>query len=130
MSRLTLELRTPVGLLVDSPVDSIVAEDLDGWFGIRVGRSDLVAVLRPGLLSFRDEEGEAYVALAAGLLDLHQNHCRVCAREAVLTRELSEIAERVEALVRGRTARQKARLGAMLDLIREAERRLLEELRA
>lgn len=130
MNQLWLELRTPVGLLVNAPVDSIVAEDLDDWFGIRSGRSDLLAVLQPGLLSFRDSEGEAYVALAAGLLDLHQNRCRVCAREAVLARELSDIAELVDAFARGRAARQKAHSGAMLDLIREAERRLLEGLRA
>ena len=127
MTRLHLEIVTPSGTLVNQPVTSVTAEDLDGWFGIRPGRSDLVAALTPGLLVFRDAGGEAYVAVAGGLLELRDEYCLVTAREAVLTRNLDDVAERVKALSRGRSARARAQQGVMLDLIREAQRRLLAE---
>lgn len=127
MTRLHLEIVTPSGTLVNQPVTSVTAEDLDGWFGIRPGRSDLVAALTPGLLVFRDAGGEAYVAVAGGLLELRAEYCLVTAREAVLTRNLDDVAERVKALIRGRSARARSQQGVMLDLIREAQRRLLAE---
>lgn len=127
MTRLHLRIVTPAGTLVNQLVTSVTAEDLDGWFGIRPGRSDLVAALAPGLLVFRDAEGEAYVAVAGGLLELRKQDCLITAREAVLTRDLDQVAERVEALIRGRSARARAQQGVMLDLIREAQRRLLAE---
>lgn len=130
MTRLRLELRTPSGLLVSQDVRSITAEDLDGWFGIAPGRSDLVAVLPPGLLSFRDDEGECFVALAGGLLDLHDGRCRVAAREAVLTRSLDEVADRVEQLLDYRKQRRAVQRQTLTDLIREAERRLAREVRS
>ncbi|WP_428265069.1 F0F1 ATP synthase subunit epsilon [Haliangium sp.] len=127
MSALRLRLRTPAGLLVDRPVRAITAEDRDGWFGIAPGRADIVAALPPGLLVFRDDEGEAFVALAGGLLDLRGDECRVMAREAVMSRALDEVAEQVAAQRARRRARGEARREVMLDLVREAMRRLAQE---
>lgn len=120
---LVLRLRTPQGLLLERPVESILAEDLDGWFGIRPGRPDLVAVLPAGLLAFRDAEGEGFVALGSGLLDLRGGECRVMCRDAVFTRDLAGVAERVEALQRSRHERTRALRGVLSDLARESLRR-------
>lgn len=130
---LRLRLRTPAGLLVDQPVSAVTAEDLDGWFGIAPGRADLVAVLPPGLLVFRDPksegEGEGFVALAGGLLDLRANECRVMARQAVMSRDLERIADQVAAHLRQRRARGRAQRGAIFELVREALRRMAREVR-
>lgn len=126
---IALKLRTPSGLLLDEPVDRVVAEDLDGWFGIAPGRADLVAALQPGLLLFRDHRGEGFVALAGGLLELRNGECRVLARQALVTRELEQIADQVEALLRTRHERLQSRTDALSDLVREALRRLAKEAR-
>lgn len=130
MSVLQLQLRTPHGLVVDRAVQAITAEDRSGWFGIGPGRADLVAVLPPGLLTFRDAEGEVFVALAGGLLEMQRGRCRVLAREAVLSRDLDEIADQLEAHLMGRNARREAQLGVMDELVREALRRMAEEVRS
>lgn len=124
---LTLRLRTPSGLCIDQPVHSIRAEDLDGWFGIEPGRSDLVAVLPAGLLVYRDAEGEAFVALSGGLLQLEDGECRVMARDALVTRNLEDIIERVETLIESRQERRAAREDMVERLVREAQRRLVSE---
>ncbi len=125
MSPLRLEVRTPTGIVLASPVASIVAEDQTGWFGIRPGRTDLVAVLPPGLLVYRDEEGEGFVALSGGLLGLWDGLCRVISLEATPARELDDIAAEVERLERQREARAEVHRGVVHDLAKEALRRLL-----
>ena len=127
MSNLDLGIRTPVSIVFQGPVRAIRAEDLDGWFGIRPGRRDLAAVLPAGLLLFEDEAGEAFVALAGGLLDLRGDCCRVMAREAVLARQLEEIAGLVERHARARQQRTETQRDVFDDLAREALRRLVRQ---
>jgi len=127
---LRLMLRTPRGLLVDRPIRRLAAEDVDGWFGVLPGRTDVVAALPAGLLVFEDEEGEAFVALAGGLLDLRGEDCRVMVREAVLSRDLDAIAEAVEAHLDERRHRGGRQRDVMGDLAREALRRLAAEQRS
>lgn len=128
-TRLTLQLRTPAGLLADQDVRSIVAEDASGYFGILPGRLDLVAALPASLLRFVDTEGEAFVALSGGLLALRNGVCRVTAREAELTRDLDVVAQQLDAAFALRTQRAETRRGALFDLEREAMQRVARKLR-
>ena len=124
MSSLELGIRTAVETLFQGPVESIRAEDLDGWFGIRAGRRDVAAVLPPGLLLFEDESGEGFVALAGGLLSLRDDECHVMARDAVLARQLSEIEDHVDAYLRRRREDPDLQRDVFHDLAKEALRRL------
>jgi F-type H+-transporting ATPase subunit epsilon len=127
--RLHLSIRTPGGVLFDGPVVRVRAEDASGWFGLRPGREDVVAVLPPGLLLFQDEEGEGFVALSSGLLSLEGGLCRVTAREAVLSRSLEDVAERLEALQRLRSQQARTHRDVLHQLAREALRRMVREAR-
>ena len=124
MSTLTLALRTPTGLLCEREVRAVVAEDLSGWFGILPGRADLVAALPPGLLVFRHDEGEGFVALAGGLLNLARGRCTVMAREAVLTDRLEALTEVLSLHVERRRRRSEAQRDVLDRLAREALRRV------
>lgn len=129
MATLRLQLRTPRAMLIDAEVSSITAEDAGGWFGIRPGRTDVVAALVPGLLLFEDDGGEGFVALAGGLLDLRNGTCRVMAREAAVARDLDVISEALEESMARRRKRAEARSDAIDDLAKEMMRRLVEEAR-
>lgn len=126
---LALSVRTPDGLVFDGPVAAIRAEDEDGWFGILTGRRDVVAVLPPGLLLFEDADGDGFVALSGGLLDLSHDRCRVMAREARLSRDAEAAAAELDELLTARRERSERRRGVMTDLEREALRRLARSLR-
>jgi F-type H+-transporting ATPase subunit epsilon len=123
--KLELELRTPSGPVLDQPVLAITAEDRTGWFGVLPGREDLIAVLPPGLLVYRDAEGEGFVALSGGLLGLKDGRCRVLATEATTARDLDTIASEVARQARRRRERSEVHRGVVRDLAREALRRLL-----
>ncbi len=125
MSPLRLEVRTPMGTLFDGPVQAVRAEDRSGWFGIRPGRTAVVAVLPPGLLVYQDADGEGFVALSGGLLDHDGARCRVLATEATVSRDLDAIASDVARQEQRRAERAEVHHGVVRDLAREALRRLL-----
>ncbi|MCB9676111.1 MAG: F0F1 ATP synthase subunit epsilon [Alphaproteobacteria bacterium] len=125
MKPLVLEVRTPTGIVLEREVRSITAEDRSGWFGIRPGRADVMAVLPPGLLVYLDAEGEGFVALSGGLLGMWDGRCRVVATEATPARDLASIAAEVARLERQREERAEVHRGVVRDLAREALRRLL-----
>lgn len=122
---LTLRVRTPDGLLVDQAVRSVLVEDHDGWFGIRPGRVDVVASIPPGLMVFRDDEGEGFVASSGGLLDLRGDVCRVMLHDAELSRELGQVSERLAEARQRRAQRSETYRGVFEDLEREALRRFV-----
>lgn len=128
--KLRLMIRTPLGLVCDSDVRSVCAEDEAGWFGILPGRRDIIACLPPGLLTFRDSEGEMFVALSSGLLELRGETCRVVVRDAKLSRSLDDVAEALASALEARKTRGKRRSGVFADLEREALRRLGTERRS
>jgi F-type H+-transporting ATPase subunit epsilon len=127
---LRLSIRTPEGLLIDRVVAAISAEDESGWFGILPGRRDVLASLPPGLLTFRDDDGEGFVALSGGLLELRGGQCRVMVREAQHSRELADVAEALADALSLRRRRGHRRRDVLSDLEREALRRMAREARS
>lgn len=124
MSVLYLRVRTPEGLALDHEVRSIRVEDRDGWIGILPNRRDLLAVLPAGLVLFADDEGEGYVAISGGLLELTHNDCRISARVARVARDPSAAAEALDVLLRERRERSERRREVLDQLEREALRRV------
>lgn len=127
---LRLRLRTPDGVLLDEPVDGLVAEDASGFFGVRPGRADVVAALPPGLLTYRREKSEHFVAHAGGLLDLRGGLCRVLVGRAWLADDVERLGDALLEVEARRRARGHLRRELLTDLEREALRRLVQEARA
>jgi F-type H+-transporting ATPase subunit epsilon len=130
MSRpLRLHARSPEGVLLDSPVAWLRAEDESGWFGVLPGCEDLVAVLPPGLLLFEDERGEGFLALSGGLLSLEAGACTVLVHDGRVAREVEAAASALGRLLQERRRRSEHRRGVLDDLDREALRRVARSLR-
>jgi F-type H+-transporting ATPase subunit epsilon len=129
MARLVLRVRTPSRTVIDRPVRAVRAEDEDGWFGIGPGRTELVALLPVGLLVYRDDDGEGYVAVGGGLLHMRGEECRVMVRDAVASRDLSAIGAELDRYVEQRRERVERERGIIDELAREALRRLAQEVR-
>jgi F-type H+-transporting ATPase subunit epsilon len=121
---LTLMVRSAVGVVVDRAVQSVTAEDESGWFGIFSGRSDLVAVLPPGILVFRDADAEGFVAESGGILDLRGARCRVLCHDALWSRDLDAISADVARFVAARRKRHGLGADIVDQLVREALRRM------
>ena len=65
-----LIVATPERVVVEADgLTDLRAEDASGWFGLRPGHADLVAVLVPSVITWRAGDGiEHYVAVRGGAL--------------------------------------------------------------
>lgn len=78
-------------------VSRIVAETLEGSFGLLPHRLDCVAALVPGIFIYETEEGgEVYVAVDEGVLVKTGQEVLVSVRNAIVGMDLSQLREAVE----------------------------------
>jgi F-type H+-transporting ATPase subunit epsilon len=78
-------------------VSRIVAETLEGSFGLLPHRLDCVAALEPGILTYESEaEGEVYVAVDEGILIKTGQDVHISVRNAIFGTDLSQLKEAVE----------------------------------
>jgi F-type H+-transporting ATPase subunit epsilon len=92
-----LAVETPVEKVLDREVSRIVAEGLEGFFGLRPRHIDCVAALVPGLLYYQSVDGsEGYLAVDHGVLVKQGGKVMVSVRNAVCGGELKELLDVVE----------------------------------
>ena len=93
-----LELLLPFRVFAEEiGVSRIVAETLEGSFGLLPHRLDCVAALAPGILIYETEaEGEVYVAVDQGVLVKSHLDVLVSVRNAIGDTDLGQLREAVE----------------------------------
>jgi F-type H+-transporting ATPase subunit epsilon len=78
-------------------VSRIVAEAIDGSFGLLPQRLDCVAALSPGILTYENEaDGEVYVAVDEGVLVKTGLDVLISVRNAIAGSSLSQLRTAVE----------------------------------
>jgi len=95
---MNLRILQPAKIFAEvSEVSRIVAETVEGSFGILPRRLDCVAVLCPGILLYENErEGEAYIAVDEGILIKTGSQVLVSVRHAILGTDLSQLRSAVQ----------------------------------
>jgi F-type H+-transporting ATPase subunit epsilon len=93
-----LKILLPFQIFADKPgVTRIVAETLEGSFGLLPHRLDCVAALSPGILTYETEtEGEVFVAVDEGVLVKTGAEVLVSVRLALAGADLSQLRTMVE----------------------------------
>lgn len=80
-----LKVFLPTEILLDIPVNKVIAEAENGSFCLEPRHIDFVSALAPGLLSYITPEGnELFVGIDEGILVKCGREVRVSTREAVL----------------------------------------------
>ncbi len=100
MQRLLLEIVTPERKVLSQEVDEVVLPGAEGELGILPGHRELVTLLRPGRLEFRDGSNHKVYAVAGGFAEI--GHTKV-----ILLADASEAAEEID-LQRAKEAKTKA----------------------
>ncbi len=77
-----LEVLTAEGLLFDGDVDSVVAPGSEGELGILPHHAALMTMLQPGELRYRTADGESYLAVHGGFMEVRGDHVVVLADAA------------------------------------------------
>ena len=95
---MNLKILLPFQIFADKiGVSRIVAETLEGSFGILPHRLDCVVVLAPGILTYETTtEGEVFVAVDEGVLVKTRPDVLVSVRRALVGRNLGQLREAVE----------------------------------
>lgn len=92
-----LKVLLPSHILIDEPVQKIIAEGLDGSFCLKPRHIDFVSALKPGLLQFIAESGEEiFVAIDEGILVKCDDEVLVSALNAVRDDDLATLKDTVE----------------------------------
>ncbi len=97
--RLTLEIATPMRLVVAETVDEVVAPGIEGYFGVLPGHAPFLTTLGIGEVTYRVGQDEHYLALAGGFAEVRNDKVIV----------LADTAERPEEIDRGRAERARER---------------------
>lgn len=124
-----LRVLLPTEILVDRRVAKLVAEGVDGWFGVLPRHADIATALAPGLLTYVEAgEGgrERAVAIDAGVLVKLGRDVRVSVRRAVAGGDLEDLRRVVDERFRRLDARERTARSALARLESGVVRRFLD----
>jgi F-type H+-transporting ATPase subunit epsilon len=71
---LTLEIATPVGLVLSTECESIAAPSVQGEFGVLPGHLPLLAALRAGVVKYRSDGNDQLAAVGPGFVEAGADH--------------------------------------------------------
>ncbi len=97
-------------------VERIVAESLDGCFGLLPHRLDCVAALPPGILTYATKAGEAWLAIDQGILVKTGLQVRLAVRAAQAGADLPGLRAALASQFLAIDDNERAMRGAMLKL--------------
>jgi F-type H+-transporting ATPase subunit epsilon len=90
MSTLHLEIVTPEARTFSGDVQMVVVPGVEGLLGVLPGHMPLMTQIRPGELCITTAEGESYIAVGEGFLDVLPDKVSILTDMAVLESEIDE----------------------------------------
>lgn len=100
-NKIHFQVTTADGAVCDEMVNFVSAPIVDGEVGILAGHAPMVAALKEGVIKYKTDDKEHYVAISGGVLSVADNELIVLARSA-------EKAESID-LARAQAAEKRAR---------------------
>ncbi len=67
-----VSLITPMGMVFEGEVDSLMAPGCEGFFGVLPGHAPMAVALRKGPLTIKQERKERRYALNGGILEVNK----------------------------------------------------------
>lgn len=106
--RITLEVATPMRLVVGETVDEVIIPGIEGYFGVLPGHAPFLTTLGIGELTYRQGRDERHLAVSGGFAEVRNDKVIVLAdtaeRPEDIDRSRAEQArERAEHRLTGRT---------------------------
>ena len=80
--RLSLEVATPMRLVVAELVDEVVAPGIEGYFGVLPGHAPFLTTLGIGELTYRQGRDERHLAIAGGFAEVRNDKVIILADTA------------------------------------------------
>lgn len=123
---MTLKVLLPTLILLDLPVQKVIAEGRDGSFCLLPRHIDFVSALVPGIMTYWTDRGEHFLAVDEGTLVKCGSQILVSTQHAVADNSLENLRRRVAHELRSQDKQAKQAHMALERLESEALRRILE----
>lgn len=105
MARFKLEIATAERLVYSDDVNMVIAWGTEGQLGILPHHAPLITMLQPGELIIRKDDGESYLAVSGGFLEVRPE-------KVVILADACERADEID-IARAEDAKQRA--GALME---------------
>ncbi|MCX9025805.1 MAG: F0F1 ATP synthase subunit epsilon [Candidatus Methanoperedens sp.] len=121
-----LKVVLPMKIFIDREVNKVIAEAGNGHFCILPKHIDFVAALVPGILSFKYDGEEEFLAIDEGILVKCGPDVRVSTRRAVRSKDLGTLKQTLEEEFRILDEREKKTRTILAKLELDFARRFLK----
>jgi len=91
-----LKVVLPAKIFIDREVNKVIAEAGNGHFCILPKHIDFIAALVPGILSFKSDGEEEFLAIDEGILVKCGPEVRVSTRRAIRSKDLGTLKQTLE----------------------------------
>ncbi len=100
-----LKIITPDRLFYEGPVKMVEFDTIEGEIGVLPGHIPMTVIIKPGILTITEEEGEKRAALHAGFAEILQDQVTILAEiiewpEEINETRANEARERAEERIR------------------------------
>ncbi len=93
---LTLEVATPLGLVLKTEAQSVAAPSVHGEFGVFAGHLPLLAAVKPGLLKYRTAGKDHVAAVSAGFVEAGPTKVLVLTDQFAQPKDIDEATVKAE----------------------------------
>ncbi len=93
---LTLEVATPMGLVLKTDATSVAAPSVNGEFGVFAGHLPLLAAVKPGLLKYKSAGKDYVAAVSSGFVEAGPAKVLLLTDMFALPTDIDEAAVRAE----------------------------------
>lgn len=92
---MTLRIFSPTGIVLDTPVDQVDVEAIDGFFTLLPRHTDMVSALKAGILTYHKGGNRSYVACNRGVLVKKNDVVSVSTKLAISGSNLKELEQKI-----------------------------------
>ncbi len=92
---MTLRIFSPTGIVLDTPVDQVDFEAIDGFFTLLPRHTDMVSALKAGILTYHKGENRSYIACNRGVLVKKNDVVSVSTKLAISGSNLKELEQKI-----------------------------------
>lgn len=92
---MTLRIFSPTGIVLDTPVNQVDFEAIDGFFTLLPRHTDMVSALKAGILTYHKGENRSYIACNRGVLVKKNDVVSVSTKLAISGSNLKELEQKI-----------------------------------
>lgn len=92
---MNLKVMTPYSVALNTPVSQVTVDALDGFFTLKPKHVDFVDALKAGIISYKKDGNEAFVACNRGVIVKKGDEVSISTPLAILGKNLDELKKKI-----------------------------------